>query len=253
MCTKKTNEEFLLQAIAKHGNNYDYTKTEYINALTKVIVTCREHGDFLIKPNNHLKGDGCPICRYRKIKHKVCGFGINDLDDITTNDCAYHLWRDIIKRCYDEKTLIRRPQYNGCSVCEEWRHFSNFKKWFEEKYIVGFAIDKDILVKGNKVYSPETCCFVPTVINTAFATLKSRQESLPLGVHYSKRLKKYKAEISKDRQKFYLGLFDNMQDAFQVYKVEKEKHLKELADRYKDVIEDKVYNTLYSYEVSIND
>lgn len=253
MCKKKTHEEFMAQAIAKHGDTYDYRKTQYVNALTYLTVTCKEHGDFQIKPNNHLKGDGCHICRYRKLKHTLYGFGINDLDDITTNEPSYLHWREMIKRCYDEKRLKKHPNYIGCTVCEEWRYFSNFKKWFDDNYVEGWALDKDILVKGNRHYSPQTCAFVPQVINSLFASLKSRRYGLPLGVHYSKRLRKYRVDITKDGKKIYLGLFTDVEEAFLVYKMEKEKHIKELADKYKDLLEESVYETMYNYSVEITD
>ena len=253
MCRRKTHEEFMTQALAKHGERYDYSKTVYVNALTYITITCREHGDFQIKPNNHLKGDGCPICRYRKAKKRLYGFGINDLDDITTKDAAYQHWRGMIKRCYDEDSLKKSPCYRGCSVCEQWRYLSNFKKWFNEHYVEGWAIDKDILIKGNRVYSPTTCCFVPYAINSMFASLKKRSENLPLGVHYSKRLRKYRVDISKEKEKIYLGLFTNIEMAFAVYKEAKEKHIKELADRYKDRLSPHVYEVMCNYKVEMTD
>lgn len=253
MCRKKTHEEFMEQAIAKHEGRYDYSKTMYVNALTYVTVTCREHGDFQVMPNNHLKGDGCPICRYRKKKKPLYGFGVNDLDDITTNDTAYRLWRGIIKRCYDESTQEKNPQYKGCWVCDEWRYLSNFKRWFNENYIEDWAIDKDILIKGNRCYSPATCCFVPPAINSVFASLKSRNTSLPLGVSYSKRLHKYRVDLTRDGNDLYFGLFTDIERAFAVYKEAKEKHIRELADRYKDKLNPRVYKVMYNYSVEIDD
>lgn len=253
MCRKKTHEEFMVQAVAKHGGRYDYSKTKYVNALTYLTVTCREHGDFQIKPNNHLKGDGCPICRYRKLKKPLYGFGINDLDDITTKDAAYQHWRGMIKRCYDEESLKKSPCYRGCWVCEEWRYLSNFKRWFSENYVDGWAIDKDILMKGNRCYSPETCAFVPQAINSLFAGLKSKKDDLPLGVSYSKRLRKYRVDLTRDEEDLYFGLFTDVEKAFAVYKEAKEKHIRELADRYKDRLNPKVYEVMYNYSVEITD
>lgn len=69
---------------------------------------------------------------------------------------------DIINRCYNAKFREKQLQYTGCTVCEEWLNYSNFKVWYGQNGIKGMALDldKDILFKGNKVYSPETCCFV---------------------------------------------------------------------------------------------
>ena len=78
---------------------------------------------------------------------------------------AYNAWAAMLQRCYDSKLHLRNPTYKECSVIEEWYNFQNFAGWFEKNYIDGYQLDKDLLIKGNKIYSPETCCFVPKEIN----------------------------------------------------------------------------------------
>jgi len=73
---------------------------------------------------------------------------------------AYLCWKGMIARCYCEKSLKKRPTYRECSVVEEWHNFQNFAKWYEDNYVEGYDLDKDIKVEGNKVYGPETCIFV---------------------------------------------------------------------------------------------
>lgn len=73
---------------------------------------------------------------------------------------SYAVWESMIRRCYDEKLHKRLPTYKDCTVCEEWHNFENFHKWFQDNYIEGFELDKDIRVQNNKLYSPETCMFV---------------------------------------------------------------------------------------------
>ena len=67
--------------------------------------------------------------------------------------------------------LIRRCRRNK-SVCEEWLNYSNFRIWFDEHYVPcknnQIDLDKDLLVQGNKVYSPETCVFLLHYQNTMF-------------------------------------------------------------------------------------
>jgi len=64
-------EEFIEKAKQIHGNNYDYYKVKYINSTTKVIITCKEHGDFNIRPNNHIGSkQGCPKCQLKKTYSK---------------------------------------------------------------------------------------------------------------------------------------------------------------------------------------
>ena len=73
---------------------------------------------------------------------------------------VYSTWLGMLVRCYDPKTQIRQPTYVGCSVAKEWQCFQTFATWFNEHYIDGYHLDKDIKVPGNKVYGPDTCMFV---------------------------------------------------------------------------------------------
>ena len=59
---RKTTDEFIYESIKVHGIKYNYSKTNYINAKTKVCITCEEHGDFWMLPFGHLNGQGCPKC-----------------------------------------------------------------------------------------------------------------------------------------------------------------------------------------------
>ncbi len=86
---------------------------------------------------------------------------------------AYYRWRNMIARCYDSKTQELMPTYIGCSVCDDWHNYQNYSKWFYDNFIPGFDVDKDILINGNKVYSPSTCKFVSHQENSEKATAKS--------------------------------------------------------------------------------
>lgn len=81
----------------------------------------------------------------------------------------------MLERCYSARYQERKPTYKGCSVCDEWLNYQNFAKWYDDNYyeIKGeiMCLDKDILVKGNKIYSPENCVFVPNYINVLFARI----------------------------------------------------------------------------------
>lgn len=115
----------------------------------------------------------------------VYGWGVNDYQGSCWLDNAplpsYDIWKSMISRCYDAKVQIKQPTYIGCSVCEEWKYFSIFKIWYDSNHIEGFHLDKDILVKGNKMYSPDTCRFVPPHINTLLKEQCSRG-NMPVGV-----------------------------------------------------------------------
>jgi len=162
------------------------------------------------------------------------------------------IWNNILVRCYSEDYRSKKNAYKDVTVCEEWHNFQNFAKWYEENYIEGFQLDKDILVKGNKIYSPENCCFVPQEINKLFTKSDSSRGDLPIGVRVTKN-KKYQARVTKNNTSCYLGTFNTVEEAFQAYKVAKEEYIKEVADRWKGQITEEVYHAMYNYQVKITD
>lgn len=167
----------------------------------------------------------------------------------------YKTWMSMFSRCYDEKVHERQPNYKDVDVCAEWYNFQNFAQWMEGKYnpetMQGWHLDKDILVKGNKLYSPETCDFVPKVVNSLLILKKRSRGNCPIGL--SKKGNKYEVRVSNAFSKGYKGSYDSIEEAFKIYKVEKEKHIKEVADKWKDLISVRIYNALYNYEVDITD
>lgn len=160
----------------------------------------------------------------------------------------YEIWMSMKKRC--GKPNI---SYSDCTVCDEWYDFQKFANWYHERYKEGYHLDKDILVKGNRVYSPDTCCLVPREINIAFMRGKSRRGKCPIGVYFDKGNNCYQARICMYSTPCYLGSYDNYQDAFYIYKKTKEHYIKSLAYKYKGEIEPKVYDALMSYEVEMTD
>ena len=195
----------------------------------------------------------------------VCGVGIigneKTKDENGETIKSYSVWTSMLKRCYSDKYQKNRPTYKVCCVCEEWLNYSNFKKWFNDNYyeIDGeqMCLDKDILMKGNKTYSPNTCVFVPQNINTLFVKCNKARGELPIGVSFRKDKNKYQAQcnilINGKRQKKFLGLYNTIDDAFKVYKEFKEVNIKQMADYYKDKIPNKLYEAMYNYKVEITD
>ena len=184
------------------------------------------------------------------------GIGYNTLGDYKKSEKGIHktvytCWKGMFERCYSEKCHKKQPSYIGCLVSEEWHDFQNFAKWFYDKYVEGWCLDKDIINKGNKVYSTENCCFVPNEVNVVLTNSKSKRGNLPIGV--STRGDKYKSQIKKDGKVFSLGYYKTPEEAFKVYKIEKEKYLKEVAEKWKNKIEDRVYKALNNYKIDITD
>jgi hypothetical protein len=125
------------------------------------------------------------------------------------------------------------------------------------------CLDKDILYKNNKVYSPDTTIFVPERINILFTKTNATRGQCPIGVYYKKKNKKFVAQVSKlkneqsnTKQQEYLGLYDTPAEAFEVYKKAKESYIKEVADFYMSKYPNfpkKIYDALYNYKVEITD
>jgi hypothetical protein len=176
---------------------------------------------------------------------------------------VYRVWYHMLTRCYDPKYHEKYPTYINCEVCEEWHNYTNFGDWFVDNYYEVkneiMCLDKDILNKGNKVYSPENCVFVPQNINMLFVKCDKNRGDYPIGVSYNKRDKKFEAqcgvynfEENKKKPKF-LGYYETPEKAFKAYKQFKENYIKEVAEYYKEQIPQKLYDALYNYEVDMND
>lgn len=118
-----------------------------------------------------------------KTKGTCHGVGINDADYKVGITCPfYKTWAEMLRRGYSEYEKLRHPSYKDVSVCAEWHRFSTFKAWMEVQPWQGNDLDKDILLKDNSIYSPATCVFVPSYINTLLVTSKSIRGNWPLGV-----------------------------------------------------------------------
>jgi hypothetical protein len=169
----------------------------------------------------------------------------------------YAKWRSMLERCYNRNLRQEYTTYKDCESSDEWLNFQNFAKWYDENYyeIEGekMCLDKDILVKGNKIYSSETCVFVPEKINLLFVKCNTTRGNLPIGVSWNKQHKKYVAKGSDKCKYVHLGFFETPEEAFNAYKLYKEKHIKQVAEEYKDRIPLKLYNALINYKVEIND
>lgn len=173
----------------------------------------------------------------------------------------YRLWNNMLKRCYSVGCQKVRPTYIDCSVSENFRYLQYFKEWCNNQ--IGFnsvdekgkpfALDKDILVKGNRVYNEDVCVFVPQEVNLLFTKRDKSRGEYPIGVSFHKRINKYSSTIRIGGGTRHLGYFSTTLEAFQVYKTAKEAYIKEVANKWKDKIDPKVYEALMNYEVHIDD
>lgn len=166
----------------------------------------------------------------------------------------YRNWCGMLERCYSEKLKVVRPTYENCVASENFKRFKFFSKWcneqigFKEDY---FHLDKDLLYKGNKLYSEDTCVFIPTKINAALTTRKGCRGDLPIGVY--KFQGKYRALCSVNGTPKHLGMFCDPEQAFLKYKAFKEDLMKQYAEEYRSKIDDRAYTALINYSVDICD
>ena len=196
----------------------------------------------------------------RKVKNpyypSVCNKGFIGIGEYQKSDNGkitkvYAKWSDMLRRCYDQKYHKIRPTYIGCTVDSQWLNFQVFAKWFEENYRENFVLDKDILIKGNKIYSSKVCRFVPNEINSLFTKSDKTRGKYPIGVKPNKGGFQAYCNISGKQET--LGTFKTPEKAFQAYKKAKEKEIKSIANFCKNIIPIDIYETMVNYKVEITD
>ena len=173
----------------------------------------------------------------------------------------YVIWRGMLMRCYDPEYQNKYPTYKGCKVENSWLNFQHMAEWIDENYynIPGerMHLDKDILCKGNKIYSRETCIFVPHRINSLFTKCNKTRGDNPIGVTLNPS-GNYQVQCNnRDGKGIKLGTYSTKEEAFNVYKQYKEKVIKEVIDSYEGKIPEPYYSKLktamYNYKVEIDD
>lgn len=168
---------------------------------------------------------------------------------------VYRRWRGMLERCYSDTFQQNNPTYEGCTVCEEWHNYQVFADWYQENYYTidgeTIELDKDIIIKGNTVYSPDTCVFVPKRINSLFIKKDENRGALPIGV--TSRNNKFTAQVCYKGSNKKLGSFDTPEEAFEAYKQAKEQYIQKLALEYKYKIPTRLFVALMNYKVEITD
>lgn len=237
-----------------YRNLYPLNQEQYRIVKNHFNKTGNDSEEFIVKVMNDIRFKPDDWSK-RAMRPTVCKRGYHGSENVDCTSKSYHRWCDMLNRCYNEKFHKRQPQYKGCKVCEEWLNYSNFKVWCDQNksYDMPLDLDKDILWKGNKVYSPETCCFVPHSVNTLFLSGKKSRGALPLGIHYDKSKEKYRAEMSFMGSQKKLGTFDTAEEAFAQYKEYKENSIKSVAEQYQGQMPDKVYEAMVNWKIEMDD
>ena len=229
----------------------DFKVIEYIDA-KNVVIEFLTTGTVLVARSGNISNGAVKDRMYPS----VYGVGITGekIPVVEGKRCKQReLWIRMLDRCYSQGE--NKPTYEGCTVSDNFKYYPYFKDWCENQIgfnVKGFALDKDILVKGNKVYSENSCVFVPQEINNLLTYKKSSNAGLPTSVSL-KKSGRYGVSFRKDRVTQNLGRFDTAEQAFAAYKEAKESYIKEVAERWKDRIDPRVYDALMNWTVEITD
>lgn len=256
-----SKESQLIETKAKYEEKVFTTKT-YGDVLVLKYLNSRNVTIKFINTGN-IRTVGASELKKGEIRDNefdpVINVGIMDVKNLVTKHYApkeYSLWKNMLTRCYNTKTLKGNPTYQNCSVSDNFKVFSYFQDWYHKQVGCdnkGWYLDKDIISRGNKVYSETTCCFVPHEINTLITNGSSYRGKLPQGVILSSSGKRYRARVSKCGKYYDHGTYDTPEQAFEAYKVAKESHIKVVANKWKDEIDPRVYEALMSWEVCVDD
>lgn len=195
----------------------------------------------------------------------VYGVGINDgkypayIDGKVQKEYMY--WKDMLRRCYDEKVMAKHPTYIGCYASDNFKSYSYFYEWCKDQIgfdTGGYHLDKDILIKGNKIYSERTCFFVPPELNSVLTSCTNARGDSPIGVtkrwsNFNGGYYYYVSRMSIQKKRVFIGNYKTEIEAFLAYKEAKECYLKKIAEKYKESIDPLIYQSLINYNVEITD
>lgn len=162
------------------------------------------------------------------------------------NHRAYSAWKNMLNRCYNEKERRNYKTYSSCLICNDWHSFKYFLSWWKLNHVDGWHMDKDILSGESKIYSPETCVFIPNHINK-FITLRGSCRGLyPLGVSWHKRDRVFTSHVSHNGRLIYLGCYASQYDAHNAWLLEKLRLAKKIKPEC-DSIHDGLYKGIVDF------
>ena len=234
--------------------NFDGTLTvlQYVKAVKVLIRHNDEHGHEMWTQADRIRKGAVrnPFSKHEN-GYSFTGYGYCHTIDSKLRAIIYSLWRGMVQRTLSNTYSKKRKRnvYEQSTLCEEWYNFQVFCKFvYENKYYnVGYQLDKDLLVRGNKHYSPETCCFLPLELNGVICSDFENSNGLPLGVNT--KYDYYEAAISYRGKRKRIGKYKTPEEASAAYVEAKEAYVKELALEWKDKIEPRAFEALMNWTV----
>lgn len=229
------------------------TVTEYVTSL-KIKIRFNDDGYETYSRSSRIRSGDIR----NPLKRTICGIGFTGIGPhvAASENKVYMAWVNMLKRCYSESAQTRAPTYKGCSVAPEWFDFQVFANWYVDTFTegkAGWEIDKDVLNRNNKHYSPETCVPLPSELNCLLITAGASRGNQCLGVSWHKRDLVFQAYCNLDNHHTHLGYHATEADAFAAYKTFKEANIKRQANKWRSQIDPRAYDALMNYEVLITD
>ena len=250
-------------------------KTKYSNqGCFMKIVKCDDNSNIVVefqdehKARVHTQYHNFVIGSVKNPYHpSVYGIGIIGTKYPVSINCKkikeYNVWQSMLQRCHSTLYKEKRVAYKDVTCCEEWLNYENFYEWLHsqsnfDKWYKGnrWAVDKDILYKGNKVYSPENCCLIPQNVNCLFLKREAERGKYPIGVYCTED-----GFAARCRNPFLdkaveIGKYSTPENAFYFgYKPYKEDIIKMVAEVEFEAgnITKQCYEAMMNYEVEIDD
>lgn len=241
-----------------NSNNFGkFTVLKYVHS-TEVYIRFENTGGINVVNLSHVRsGAVCDLLA--KTTYNIGYIGYNYDHKSENSKRLFKTWNGVLQRCYDPLWKNRHKCYEQTTCSEDFLCASNFIAWSKsqigynsvDEFGKPFALDKDILIKGNNIYSSETCVFVPREINNLVLSNKMVRGALPIGVTFKQG--RFRSRVSIGNKETALGVFDTVEEAFLAYKIAKESHIKDVANKWKDRIDTRVYEALMNYKVEMTD
>ena len=239
--------------VYKTNNSGNCVIISYKNS-TDVTVRFLDKYKYTVKTKLHdLRSDAVRNPYYPSVK----GVGYMGEGKYKTRDKTgkkskvFQTWAGMMERGYCQKFKNKYPTYSDCSVHPDWHNFQVFAEWYvNHKFFgLGYELDKDIIVKGNTIYSADTCTLVPRDINSLFGNKRSSRGDYPQGVNLHKATGKFRASLSCNNKNKHLGEFTTPEEASAVYVEAKEAHVREVGMKWEGRIEPRAFEALMKWTV----
>lgn len=169
-------------------------------------------------------------------------------------------WSNIINKCKIDGSIQRRdPSYIGC--VNRFSDYQQFVEWHVSQIGYGnidengdtWHIDKDLLIKYNKIYSSDTCILLPRELNCLLEVHSINRGNYPIGVDYYKPNDMFRAAMKCGKTRKHIGYFSTPEEAFARYRVCKLEFIHKQAEKWKQKIDKRAYDALINYDISIID